>query len=107
MREIRYHVEGLQLDDRTLTGCVMKYGDIATIGGGFKEKFEPGSLVVPEDLFLHRFHEREKPIATRGFSLDITDAPEEMLLSARMEDTPTCNEVLSEVRAKAPQRIQP
>ena len=48
-------------------GTVMRYGDVADIGGEFRETFLPGSL-EGSDVILNLMHDRRRPLARGGLA---------------------------------------
>ena len=71
-------------DDRspgTLAGVAMPYGSIADLGGGLRERFEPGAFgpdVARADVLANWQHAREAPLGRTGTGggLTLTDGPE-------------------------------
>ena len=55
--EIRFDEE-----TRQVSGTIMTYGDMADIGGEFREQFVPGAF-QHDDVILNLMHDRMKPLA--------------------------------------------
>ena len=64
----------------TLSGTAMRYGDVADLGGGLRERFEAGAFgagVERADVLANWQHHREAPLGrTGGGGLTLTDGPE-------------------------------
>ena len=63
----------------TLAGVAMPYGSVADLGGGLRERFDPGAFgpdVEGADVMANWQHAREAPLArTGGGGLTLTDGP--------------------------------
>ena len=69
--EFRY-AEFRRLRDEGVTGPVIRYGVVARFGD-FRERFEPGSLAIGDDLICNLQHDRTSPVArTGGAGLEVT-----------------------------------
>ena len=91
------------IEKRELSGIGMSYGEVATIGGLFREKFLPGSFgdVSSADVILNFLHERSTPLArSNGGGLVLTDSPEALTIRAVLPETRAANDVLELVRAQ-------
>ena len=55
-----------------ISGTVLRYGDVATIGQ-FSEEFRPGSIRQPNDVIANLMHDRAKPVARTGSGLELHD----------------------------------
>ena len=76
--ERRYHECRLSENGETIVGVGVVYGDVANIGGVFKERFEAGSLRF-DDVSLNVQHDRRRPIArTEGGTLKLSDGPAQL-----------------------------
>lgn len=77
-------LECRQLDSGLeLRGTVLEYGDVAVLGSGLEEVWEPGSVVLAERLLLGIGHPAvETPIARRGHGLTLEDGPDRLALRA-------------------------
>ncbi len=91
IREAQLRIE--QLEERTITGIAVPYGEAANIGGQYLERFERGAIDSVEDVKL--FYAHEEPIG-KVISGRETDAGYE--ITARVSDTPRGNEVLTLMR---------
>ena len=72
----------------------MRYGDIAELPWGDKERFEPGAFgaLGNADIILNFQHDRTRPLArSDGGDLRIDDDPHELRISAELPDTPDGN----------------
>ena len=97
--EAELRVEG----ERTISGVAMRYGDVATLPWGEKERFEPGAFgsTARGDVILNFQHDRARPLArTGGGGLTITDSPTDLRLEAVMPDTREGDDALELVRKR-------
>ena len=64
----------------TLSGTAMRYGDVASLPGGLRERFEAGAFgadVERADVLANWQHHREAPLGrTGGGGLSLSDGPE-------------------------------
>ena len=100
-RYVDLHFDG----DRTISGTLMRYGDVAEFPWGDKERFEPGAFgnVPGADAILHKQHDRSDPIArTGGGGLKFTDSPTTLELRATLPNTTAANDVLELVKPQEP-----
>ena len=81
------------LEERTITGIAVPYGQDANIGGQYTERFVPGAISDVTDVKL--FYGHEEPI---GKVLTGRDTDEGYEVTARVSDTPRGNEVLTLMR---------
>ena len=81
--ELRYDA-----DTNVIEGTALRYGDIATLPWGERERFEPGAFsdVATVDAILNVQHNRDQPIArTGGGGLTLTDSPSSLELRAELD----------------------
>ena len=75
----------------TLTGTAMRYGDVAMLPGGVRERFEPGAFgadVERADVMANWQHARASPLGrTGGGGLTLTDAPAALRVELVLPDT--------------------
>ena len=95
----------LRYDDgeRRVSGTAMRYGDVAVLPWGEKERFEPGAFgeVGGLDVILNVQHDRAQPIArTTGGTLRLSDTGGELAIDATLPDTTIANDAVANVRAK-------
>ena len=98
MTERRY--SELRADGRRLSGVVVRYGDIANVGG-VRERFMPGAFGPVEalDTILNVQHRRDRPIArTGGGGLDLMDGPDALRMAAELPTTREADDTLELVR---------
>jgi HK97 family phage prohead protease len=76
------------IEERTIVGLAVPYGQEIELGGNLKERFEPGAIDGVEDVKL--FYGHEEPI---GKVIEGRDTPEGYEIVARISDTPRGNEV--------------
>jgi uncharacterized protein len=76
------------LEERTIVGLAVPYGQEIELTGNMKERFEPGAIDGVEDVKL--FYGHEEPI---GKVIEGRDTPEGYEIVARISDTPRGNEV--------------
>ena len=81
------------LEERTIVGLAVPYGQLADIGGAYQERFVAGAIDSVEDVKL--FYGHEEPIGKVVEGRD-TDGGYEIV--ARVSDTPRGNEVLTLMR---------
>ena len=87
--------------DGRLSGTVLKYGDVASVGG-IAERFESGAFgdVAALDIVLNVQHERTRPIArTGGAGLTLSDSPESLTMAVALPDTADARDTLALVKA--------
>ena len=83
----------------TITGVVMRYGDIATLPWG-TEEFAPGAFgdLGKAELWADRMHQRTQPLAnTLEGSLRFKDSPTELTTEIDLPDTTAGRDVEMEV----------
>jgi len=76
------------MEERTIVGLAVPYGQEIELGGNLKERFEPGAIDGVEDVKL--FYGHEEPI---GKVTEGRDTPEGYEIVAKISDTPRGNEV--------------
>jgi HK97 family phage prohead protease len=76
------------LEERTIVGLAVPYGQEIELMGNMKERFEPGAIDGVEDVKL--FYGHEEPI---GKVISGRDTPEGYEIVAKISDTPRGNEV--------------
>ena len=81
------------LEERTVVGLAVPYGQEANIGGAYKERFEPGAIDSVEDVKL--FYAHEEPI---GKVIDGRDTNDGYEIVAKISATPRGEEVLTLLR---------
>ena len=94
----------LRFDDgeRRVSGTAMRYGDIAKLPWGDKERFEPGAFgeVSGLDVLLNAQHDRAQPLArTTGGTMRLTDTGGELTIEADLPDTTIANDAVANIRA--------
>ena len=95
--ECRAAAEGL-----ALSGTALVYGDVATIPGVGRERFEPGAFgdLAGADVILDRQHRRDAPLArTNGGGLILTDGPDALRIQADLPETAEAADAVALVRA--------
>lgn len=91
--EIREFAASADLEERTVTGLAVPYGQSADIGGSYQERFAPGAIDSVEDVKL--FYGHEDPI---GKIIEGRDTEAGFEIMAKISDTPKGNEVLTLLR---------
>jgi HK97 family phage prohead protease/HK97 family phage major capsid protein len=81
------------VEERTIVGLAVPYGQLADIGGAYQERFAPGAIDSVEDVKL--FYGHEEPI---GKVVEGRDTEDGFEIVARVSDTPKGNEVLTLMR---------
>ena len=87
----------LRAEGRSLSGIVVRYGDIAKLPWG-EERIEPGSFtdIASADVVLNRQHNRAHPLArTGGGGLTLEDTNQSLSMRAELPVTQDANDVLS------------
>lgn len=101
--EVRY-ISDLRFDgDRTISGTVMRYGDVADLPWGESERFEPGAFgnIRNADVVLNVQHSRLQTVArTGGGGLELTDSPTELRMTATLANTSDAKDAIEKVRSK-------
>ena len=96
-RFIEFRYDG----DRTISGVAMRYGDVAELPWGDKERFEPGAFgaVGSSDVILNFQHDRRRPLArTGGGGLTMDDSSVELRLTAKLPKTGEANDAIELVK---------
>jgi HK97 family phage prohead protease/HK97 family phage major capsid protein len=81
------------IEERTITGIAVPYGQDANIGGAYMERFVPGAISDVTDVKL--FYGHEEPI---GKVLTGRDTEEGYEITAKVSDTARGNEVMTLMR---------
>ena len=88
--ERRFSPLEYRADSGIVRGVVVRYGDVARIGGLFSERFEAGAFgdVDALDVIANVQHDRGRPLArTGGGGLELTDTRQELSAALSMPDT--------------------
>ena len=96
--KLEYRFAPVELEGRTLTGTVMRYGEIAQ-GDYGPEKLLPGALEF-SDVILNVQHKRDRPLARTPDTLVLTDTAEALTLSAELPETRECTDTLELVKQR-------
>ena len=91
--EVREFAASADIEERTVTGLAVPYGESASIGGAYNERFQAGAIDSVEDVKL--FYGHEEPI---GKVVEGRDTEAGFEIMARISDTPRGNEVLTLLR---------
>ena len=89
----------LRQEGRKLSGVAIRYGEVATIGDTFRERFEAGAFTPIGDVVLNVQHDRGRPISRTGAGLTLDDTPERLAIRATLPDTTEADDVLINVKA--------
>ena len=82
--------------ERVISGVLVRYGDVASIGGLFRERIEAGAFApLPTDCMLNFQHDRSKPLARLGAGLVLADSASELRLRAELPRTALADDVLA------------
>ena len=87
--------------DRTISGVVMRYGDVATLPWGDKERFVPGAFgnIGSLDVILNFQHDRKLPLArTGGGGLTLDDSSVELRLTAKLPATRAADDAIELIK---------
>ena len=82
-----YRFIELRSEGRTIHGEALRYGDLADIGGVFKEEALPMSLQSSGDVMLNLFHDRSRPLAREGNGLMVMSSQQAFSFRADLPDT--------------------
>jgi uncharacterized protein len=91
--EIREFSASADIEERTVTGLAVPYGESASIGGAYQERFQAGAIDSVDDVKL--FYGHEEPI---GKVVEGRDTEAGFEIKAKISDTPRGNEVLTLLR---------
>ena len=87
----------IRVEGRTLSGTVMRYGEVSP---SHKERFEPGSLRMAGAVHLDLQHDRERVVAySPGGGLELRDEGGSLELTAELPPIPAADRALDEIRA--------
>ena len=87
--------------DGRLSGTVLKYGDVASVGG-ISERFESAAFgdAAALDIVLNRQHDRRVALArTGGGGLTLTDSTTQLTMAVELPDTADARDTLALVKA--------
>lgn len=90
MIEQRFSPLEYRADTGRVEGVALRYGDTASIGGAFRERFEAGAFgeVGGLDIIARLQHERGRPIGrTGGGGLELADSAAELRASLTLPNT--------------------
>ena len=90
---------GLDGDARDISGTVVRYGDVADIGGMFRERILQHALRA-NDAILNLYHDRRRPLARQGGGLRFEDRNGALELRAQVVSTTTGDEALALIEAR-------
>ena len=91
--EVREFSASADIEERTVTGLAVPYGESASIGGAYQERFQAGAIDSVDDVKL--FYGHEEPI---GKVVEGRDTESGFEIKAKISDTPRGNEVLTLLR---------
>ena len=86
-------------DGGGVSGVLLRYGDVATVGP-FRERFEPGALQVAPDVIANLQHDRGKPVARTDAGLIVKATADRVTADLRFPDTVYGREARELVGAK-------
>ena len=89
-------------DSPTVTGTAIRYGDIASIGGRFRETFRAGAFgaVAEADVVLNLHHAQAIPVArTGGGGLELRDSADSLDAVVNMPPTQDAIDAIALIRA--------
>lgn len=99
----RASAEAVSIDERTIKGTLLRYGDRARLPNGIVEEFLPDAFgeLGDSDLLLNVQHDRNRPIArTGGGGLFIERSDSSIEIRAELPNTSLCDDVLELVDRK-------
>ena len=84
-----------------LEGTALRYGEVAVIGPGLRERFIAGAFgdLRQADICLNYMHMRSRPLARSGAGLELVDSPECLKVYADMPKTRESEDALTLVRS--------
>ena len=94
--EFRFHE--FRAEGDTVSGPLMVYGNEARFGD-WRERFQPGSIKVGDDVIANLQHDRAKPVARTGAGLDLQDDPAALRATIRFPETTYAREARELVSA--------
>ena len=87
----------IRVEGRTISGVVMKYGDVSP---SHRERFEPGSLRMAESVYLDLHHDPMRAVAwAPDGGLDLRFDDDGVHLDATLPPLPAADLALAEVRS--------
>lgn len=90
-------------EERRLSGTIVRYGEVARIAGGIRERIAPGAFgdLSAADVILNAHHDRKRPLArAQGGGLELLDTAEALRMTAELPATAEAADVLNLVRAR-------
>lgn len=102
--EFRYgDIEFRQSDDGlgVVVGTVIRYGDVAKIGGVLTEEFAPQSLdkaLTSDRIFANRMHQRDQLLGRVGYQLALDNTAERLAFELTLPDTSAGRDTAYELR---------
>ena len=96
MHEFRF-VE-MRAEGRTVIGTALRYGDLADVGGVFKEEAVPMALRSSGDVTLNLFHDRGRPLAREGNGLMLLSDRQAFAFRADLPKTTYSEDALELIR---------
>ena len=102
--EFRYgDIEFRQSDDGlgVVVGTVIRYGDVAKIGGVLTEEFAPQSLdkaLTSDRIFANRMHQRDQLLGRVGYQLTLDNTAERLAFELTLPDTSAGRDTAYELR---------
>ena len=100
--EQRYFEMRADVDNRKVEGTAVRYGDVADIGGLFRERIESGALRFnAAGTMLNVQHRREKPVArTNGGGLQLNNTNTSLEVRAELVQTRDGDDALTLIRSQ-------
>lgn len=89
-------------DFPAISGVAIRYGDIASIAGRFRETFRAGAFgdIATADVVLNLHHERAIPVArTAGGGLELRDTADSLDAIVNMPPTQAARDAIALIRA--------
>ena len=99
--EFRYCELRADESSRAISGIAIRYNEVASIAGIYRELFRAGSFgnVGTLDVLLNVQHERSRPVArTGGGGLQLMDSDTELRIYAELPLTREADDVLTLIR---------
>ena len=84
--------------ERSVSGTVIRYGDVADIEGLFDERIERNAFKA-DDAILNLFHDRRRPLARQGQYMRFDETGDALRIRAELVNTPSGDEALALIEA--------
>ena len=83
---------------RRIEGTVVRYGDVANVGGAFKERIAPRALEF-DSVMLNVQHDRRVPIARTGRGMTLTHSASGLEMVTELPATRAADDTIEAIEA--------